>query len=1205
MMHKAADNLQLRLEGPGGLSTADLLAPSAPVTATDLSIEVTEQSPGCRPAPKLIFTGHKSDQSSKEASSPQADLQLKEFPGLFIVAPEGSPGSPQWNVFENKMRSFAKHCETLRKPSAGPSILSMCLPSVQPVIKSLREPAELAEFSQALSLSTTSDVSGVFEKEKEVRNLAIVNHFRGHEEEKAELTLVTPSAPKEVRLFGANLVAPVLERVEPSSKTMDAVVKPVKPAEPEIRTVLAVAAAAAEDVQPADPSQRIKEPAAPQDTAVAQAAEAVSCMGTIEEAVHAKNLAETKEQSSLSLEDPQLADPIAPQDASEVQAQSSEVNLQQEKQVVTAAPLPKGAPPIVRQQSSSRVAGAHTWLRCGGTSSATPANSVMGFRSTPSATGGVPQPAVARGRGTQGAAYVRKGNSLVRAPGAVTLPSGAPPPSMLGQMRPTMVNQGPSQKPPIFRNTFFPTHDNAKSLQPALRKSLVPSSESAGAIAPVPRSAIVPSGGLSQGNNGPVSETGISSGRPKTPPQGALGVGSLMKTGFVLSASTLPQIGTGSRLQIPVGDDFGDNIAEASNTSPGAKTLPVVIPSNSVNLLPGPNNMVYVRRKANQLVVAPCPQPVDMSLAENQAANKQLMPDLYIKRKTNQLVRNSVLKGNGNSSFVQALLGNGPPKDLTEQGSRNSILYKKMRLGRVLRQKKGLTGRSSWVWTLSGATVSHDLDTSSGHVRKPAPSLFPWKRHSLTTSIRSRRNRTLPEGKKGSLLFVMSERLRRVRPVQPVYTRSADGFSLHRSGVMSLGGGNLKWTKSLEKRAKLASEAATKAVAAAESRKREKKDAVVDAVVKAKSDRRVTRKAAKGAGERIVWVGLVRYKMDASSKTLQRIPDTKEESETAMSSGPTKTLPLLTPRRSYIGGTVYLRVGNGNQLVRDPKAASQALASEKVRWSLHHARSRGAKKQQYCQFFTRFGKCNKENGKCIYIHDPDKVAVCTKFLKGNCTDEQCLLTHKVIPERMPDCSFFLEGLCTNESCPYRHVNVNPKAPYCDGFLRGYCKDGEKCNKKHTYVCPTHAATGECSDQATCKFHHPKKKGKVEIAITRKLGLKRKRRYFCSTDSETGGKSVNENCAAASSVPEDDLPVKEEKVVDEELAEFISLANTEEQDGDTKVSPETQKPWSSFTRPGVPSFIRKETVEEESGSAEEVERWIKPTFLFKVTSPAAS
>ena len=30
----------------------------------------------------------------------------------------------------------------------------------------------------------------------------------------------------------------------------------------------------------------------------------------------------------------------------------------------------------------------------------------------------------------------------------------------------------------------------------------------------------------------------------------------------------------------------------------------------------------------------------------------------------------------------------------------------------------------------------------------------------------------------------------------------------------------------------------------------------------------------------------------------------------------------------------YLGVGNGNQLVRDPKTISRALASEKVRWSL-------------------------------------------------------------------------------------------------------------------------------------------------------------------------------------------------------------------------------------------------------------------------------
>jgi len=91
----------------------------------------------------------------------------------------------------------------------------------------------------------------------------------------------------------------------------------------------------------------------------------------------------------------------------------------------------------------------------------------------------------------------------------------------------------------------------------------------------------------------------------------------------------------------------------------------------------------------------------------------------------------------------------------------------------------------------------------------------------------------------------------------------------------------------------------------------------------------------------------------------------------------------------------YIRIGNGNQLVRDPKKLIRMLASEKIRRSLHTARQRLAKKQQYCQFFTRFGKCNKNSGKCPYIHDPGKVAICTKFLRGVCTDANCKLTHQV------------------------------------------------------------------------------------------------------------------------------------------------------------------------------------------------------------------
>lgn len=90
-----------------------------------------------------------------------------------------------------------------------------------------------------------------------------------------------------------------------------------------------------------------------------------------------------------------------------------------------------------------------------------------------------------------------------------------------------------------------------------------------------------------------------------------------------------------------------------------------------------------------------------------------------------------------------------------------------------------------------------------------------------------------------------------------------------------------------------------------------------------------------------------------------------------------------------------MRVNKGNQLVRNPKKVIRMLASEKVRWSLHTVRSRLAKKQQYCQFFTRFGECKKPGGKCPYIHDRAKVTICTKFLKGLCSNTSCKLTHKV------------------------------------------------------------------------------------------------------------------------------------------------------------------------------------------------------------------
>ena len=44
--------------------------------------------------------------------------------------------------------------------------------------------------------------------------------------------------------------------------------------------------------------------------------------------------------------------------------------------------------------------------------------------------------------------------------------------------------------------------------------------------------------------------------------------------------------------------------------------------------------------------------------------------------------------------------------------------------------------------------------------------------------------------------------------------------------------------------------------------------------------------------------------------------------------------------------------------------------------------------------------------------------------------------------QMPVCSYFLSGDCTKENCPCRHVNVNKDAKVCQEFLNGYCAKGE-------------------------------------------------------------------------------------------------------------------------------------------------------------------
>ncbi|XP_052455628.1 zinc finger CCCH domain-containing protein 3-like [Carassius gibelio] len=156
-------------------------------------------------------------------------------------------------------------------------------------------------------------------------------------------------------------------------------------------------------------------------------------------------------------------------------------------------------------------------------------------------------------------------------------------------------------------------------------------------------------------------------------------------------------------------------------------------------------------------------------------------------------------------------------------------------------------------------------------------------------------------------------------------------------------------------------------------------------------------------------------------------------------------------------------------------SATRYIASRAVQKSLaiiRQARQKKQKAKQYCMYYNRFGKCN-HGDTCPYIHDPDKVAVCTRFLRGTCkqTDGTCPFSHKVAKEKMPVCSYFLKGICNNSSCPYSHVYVSRKADVCKDFVRGYCPQGDKCKKKHTLACPDFSSTGVCPHGSKCKLHH--------------------------------------------------------------------------------------------------------------------------------------
>lgn len=102
-----------------------------------------------------------------------------------------------------------------------------------------------------------------------------------------------------------------------------------------------------------------------------------------------------------------------------------------------------------------------------------------------------------------------------------------------------------------------------------------------------------------------------------------------------------------------------------------------------------------------------------------------------------------------------------------------------------------------------------------------------------------------------------------------------------------------------------------------------------------------------------------------------------------------------------------------------------------------------------CLYYIRYGRCSKGKA-CRFVHDPDKVAVCTRFLRGTCKVADCPFSHTVNKDKMPLCEFFLRGLCSRDNCAYVHVKHSERTKSCPAFLTGHCPKGQKCDKKHVF-----------------------------------------------------------------------------------------------------------------------------------------------------------
>lgn len=213
-----------------------------------------------------------------------------------------------------------------------------------------------------------------------------------------------------------------------------------------------------------------------------------------------------------------------------------------------------------------------------------------------------------------------------------------------------------------------------------------------------------------------------------------------------------------------------------------------------------------------------------------------------------------------------------------------------------------------------------------------------------------------------------------------------------------------------------------------------------------------------------------KFQMSPGGKSLKRLGTNKDGNKTSL-------------KKIKIGGFTYVQQKEGSGCLIKSSSTTQNVASRMLHRSINTVRAAEAKKtlrknNMFCMFFNRFGRCNKE-GNCPYIHDPSKIAVCTRFLRGTCKISGCPFSHEISPGKMAICSFFLQGNCTNCNCPYQHTSIQPGTRLCKAFVKGYCNKGSECQDAHILACPQLICEGFCEKESSCTWPHPPVKNNIK------------------------------------------------------------------------------------------------------------------------------